>query len=359
VVLAFRSSTPVRAACALVVAVVCAFGVFPQPVSAEGTPRVELAPTVVTLGEWVTVTGSDWEPGSSVQVQFCGASAVNLSADCVPATTVTGSVGPDGTFTAKVMVTAPPRSCPCVIMITQPQSQAARTYPLSVTDLPTSGTGQLIGVADLQVEAHVVTRKSVTAFFGSPAPRVLVVDVTNPGTQPVNNAVVTASMEDGTTIDARTAEQIDPGATVSVRMPFELPPLSRGHVSVTGAVTTGGASVPFATGTSTTPWGILLVALVLLQLVLLAIRNRVRARRERALAAESSADDLTAGSPEDVLVPVGAAAGSTSAGVADENPAAARLETEEQVPEEQVPEDQPPRDYTMNGPVTAAELKRS
>jgi hypothetical protein len=64
-------------------------------------------------------------------------------------------------------------------------------------------------------------------------------------------------------------------------MPFTLDPLSEGEYVVGGSVSGGAQPVGFDVKTSTMPWGLFAVVLLLLQAVLIFLRNRLRTRLAR------------------------------------------------------------------------------
>ena len=71
-------------------------------------------------------------------------------------------------------------------------------------------------------------------------------------------------------------------------MPVQLPALAVGSVTISGHLyATNGQLSGFHVPESVFPWGLIIVTLIVIQLVLLSIRNIVRRRRERHLLDEA------------------------------------------------------------------------
>ena len=72
-----------------------------------------------------------------------------------------------------------------------------------------------------------------------------------------------------------------PGETVTVHVNVVFPPFSVGDNEVVGAVGDAALKEHIKVTTTIVPWGLIVIALIILQLILLAIRNAVRRRNER------------------------------------------------------------------------------
>ncbi|MDA8342669.1 MAG: hypothetical protein M0007_10680 [Actinomycetota bacterium] len=120
-------------------------------------------------------------------------------------------------------------------------------------------------------------------MFGSGAARTLVVTVANMGAAPAQ-AVVTATWGRGASpsnpVGTPVIVDLAPGRSTTVTLPFSLSALSAGSYQVVGQVSGSAPTASFATTTTTWPWGIPLVAVVLLLAGIVASeRSRRRALR--------------------------------------------------------------------------------
>jgi hypothetical protein len=143
----------------------------------------------------------------------------------------------------------------------------------------------------LQAKAKVTGGSSIGSFFGFPAHRVLTVTVTNIGHTPIQAPVISAGW--GTpggvehVIAAPRLPPLPAGQTTVIKLPFQLDALAHGSYAVSGRYS--GAPIPAsfrATTSASPPWGLLVAALVVLQVLLLGVRNIVRRRLRRRDAAQ-------------------------------------------------------------------------
>ena len=110
--------------------------------------------------------------------------------------------------------------------------------------------------------------------------------VRNDGDRLIPAALLTAAFgkngDPSDTIASPEAIDLQPGEDREIRTPFDLPSLAFGGYDVVGEVGIVGDRAPFATETSHWPWGLLVVAIILLQIVLLGVRNIARRRVARS-----------------------------------------------------------------------------
>jgi hypothetical protein len=106
------------------------------------------------------------------------------------------------------------------------------------------------------------------------------------------SAAVARGTQGGDPLQPPNIEPLSPGQTRSYKVPVRLAPPSFGSYTVFGTVYGGGTPVTFAAETTTTPWALVLIALLLLaDLVAVAtIRLRRRGSERRAYVTPPSRD---------------------------------------------------------------------
>jgi hypothetical protein len=277
--------------------------------SAQAAPSLTVAPSAAPVGATVIVSARNFPPLiQNLQVEVCGNQGAGGSADCDQSGARNFASG-SGIFQVNLVVTRPPAPCPCAIAAYAPSLGAPVTVPFTVLGAPTAPvvTPQLhTGLVINQV--RLVGSNSWGAWFGAPPRRTLLLTVTNTG----NVAAVSPSLvlrigrgaNPSDTVGSPILRTIDPKGTVTYQIPANLPALSFGTYTVEGQLGPAGESSGFTTTTSSLPWGLIAVAIVLVQVTLVWIRNRIRdivwmgrVRRSMAAApiAEGSAPDHESG----------------------------------------------------------------
>ena len=233
-----------------------------------------------------------------------------------------------GIFEVPVVVSLPPKPCPCVVMVIDFSSPTTPTTPLTIVGAPYQ-TPSATTVHKLQVlNAYLTGSGPWTAWFGAPPKRTLVITVRNPNNGPyVNPPLVLAigNAGDTTTHEATTQNlpTIGADATKTYQIPVSFPAVSVGEHQVVGIVGNAGLAKSFKVQTWLFPWGLLVVILIVLELILLAITRYFRERRRRKEEAEGAAgppggldDDPPTGEVPAVgePVPAGVGAGAVGAG---------------------------------------------
>jgi hypothetical protein len=356
----------------LILAALVAVGIVASPAGAAGTATLDPVSVPVKPGDVVPVTGVGWPAGQMVSVSVCGNNGVNGSANCALSEASTFPITRDGTLSGRVYVTTPPAPCPCVLKVVSMGSTAQKQTPMQIEGAPWSDEVAATTVPSNADEVPVTTYTppdptlridSVTiddtsdrgTLFGASATRLLRLTVTNTGELPVKDAHMSLRYGKGDdpqmVVETPDIPVIAAGESITVDVPFELGALSYGDFTIAGDIGVVGNRVPFEGETSTWPWGLLIVAFVLVQLLVLWVlrRNRrKRLEREAELAAgplptdaapDGAANDLPA--PEE---PQLVAVGNASASIGDPAGDGATA-TDSTIP---------PRDIGLDGPVTAA-----
>ncbi len=356
----------------LFLAALVAVGSAALPAGAAGEAKLDPVNAPVRPGDVVPVTGVGWPAGQMVSVSVCGNNGVNGSASCALTEASTFPITRDGTLSGRVYVTTPPAPCPCVLKVVSMGATAQKQTPLQIEGAPWSDEVAATTVppnvdetpaATFTPPAPTLKIDSVTiddtsgrgTLFGASATRLLRLTVTNTGELPVKDAHMSLRYGKGDNpdmvVETPDVPVIGAGETVTVDVPFELGALAYGDFTIQGDIGVVGNRVPFEGETSTWPWGLLIVAFVLVQLLVLWVlrRNRrKRLEREAELAADPpGTDDVPDGAVIDIPAleePQLVAVGQSPAPIGD--PAGDGVTATDPTI--------PPQDIQLDGPVTAA-----
>jgi hypothetical protein len=287
----------------------------------------------------VTVTGRGFPADTDIQAQVCGHNALNGSADCVLSTSQEVSTTNKGLFQVPVVVSLPPKPCPCVVLVLDFSSSATPKAPVTIIGAPYK-TPSATRIQKLRVvNAYLNGDGPWTAWFGASPQRTLILTIHNPNSVPYVSpplVLFVGNKSDITTHEATTQNlpTIGPNGTRTFSIPVSFPALSIGEHQVYGVVGNVGLSRTFEVQTWLFPWGLLVVLLLLLEIILLAttryFRERRRRREEEAAAAaglvegdlEPPTGEVPAVVGEPVPAAVGVAAGSGDATADGSAPAA-------------------------------------
>jgi hypothetical protein len=301
-----RVGAPALALLVLVASVVgaTAAAAAKRPVDRDA-PTLSLSPAIAAPGTTILVSGTGWPAGSLISLEVCGRDGDGGSANCdLPASTITGSDA-EGRFGSRLLVNLPPAPCPCVVKVAAVGADLTRTIAVTIIGAPLEqATTKPHTGPPLRIEGARLTGGSWPGWFGLAIHRTLVVKVHNVSgaslEDPVLQVTVGRDSAPGTPQSVPLLGRLDADETRTVRVPVELGAASIGNYTVRASAGSAGVTSTKGVGTSTYPWGLLVVALVLLQLVLLAFRNRARRRlaaKEAAAGAEADAGDAATSPP--------------------------------------------------------------
>ena len=257
----------------------------PAAMAAPPAPKLAISPTTAAPGQTVIVTGTDLTPRSIYQVQVCGQNAVHGSADCAAAATSTTQVDPQGTLSVPVAVVLPPTQCPCVVAAFPVTVGPQLTTPISIEGASTSNapttTPQVPTSHLVVVHAGFTGSTPLKQWFGFQATRTLAVSLLNRGSARASDMRLFASLGNTPVVSTRLSA-LGAGQVRTYDVPVTFPALTVGNQTLKGhVVTEDGQIVEFKTSTSVWPIGLVVVALILVQMILLAWRNIARRRYER------------------------------------------------------------------------------
>ncbi|MEY2423528.1 MAG: hypothetical protein QOI95_3595 [Acidimicrobiaceae bacterium] len=285
---------------AIAFATVSSFVALSGPAGADGAPTAVAEQTSVAEGTFVRVSGTGWTAARTglVFVQVCGNAGINQSADCDLAGAASGGVRDGGIFYTGITVHVPPKPCPCVLRVYTVEGVDPVLIPIEIDGVPTQAPSSAVGVLRrVSVSGvHVESADAWPTWFGAAPHRRLAFSVTNTGDTLLRSPAVTLAFGRGSSPDGFVASpnlgDIAPGQTVVNRVDLPMDVLSVGTYRVTVKVDPIGAEA--ATGSAQTtviPWGLIALALLLAQLVLLRIRNRYRRRLARLLERADALDE--------------------------------------------------------------------
>jgi hypothetical protein len=183
-------------------------------------------------------------------------------------------------------VVVPPTPCPCVVASFDANSLAGPvTAPITIEGASSSSTPitlpQTPAPNIVVVNAKLQGSMPVGAWFGLPVTRTLALTLRNAGTLPASSINLFASLG-STPLVSRQLPGLGVGQQRTYMVPVSLPALSVGNLSITGHVDRGNGQLEsFKASSPLWPWGLFIIAFLVVLLILLRVRNVLRRRREQ------------------------------------------------------------------------------
>jgi len=247
----------------------------------------QVVPTGVTLsgtpargypGTQTQVVGTGWPANAPIQVTTCGNNALNGSPDC---TTFTGNsevTDSKGNFQFRTIFGKPPRPCPCVLHAFSPNLSQPNNFPIELLGHPIATPTKDGFSRSARLDVAVSGSGPFLSWFGFPAERTLDATITNTGTSPMLNPPAYLYLGKGqdptTLLNSPSVGSINPGQTVKVSLPFELPAMSFGSYTVKFDIPGMDLPVATSTTTSTYPWLLFIVVWLVIQIPLLGLHRK-------------------------------------------------------------------------------------
>lgn len=260
---------------------------FATGAASASSAEVHVSTKTATIGQLVQVTGTGWAPvGQIVQIELCGQNARNVSSDCDQANQYTAAIRAGGVFYGALITHLPPSPCPCVVLVANEGAFSGVRIPITVIGAPTAPIPpEESPPASVAVSARVLGSLSVGSWFGGPKAVTLELRITNRSTASFGSPVVSVTVGRGRSpsefVVAKSLGPLGVGAKQVLRIPVILPAFTFGNYSVRAQVITGQGQFSKVVATSSYPWGLFVMAALVLQMMLLLVRNRVRARLGR------------------------------------------------------------------------------
>lgn len=255
------------------------------PASAQTSPVVVLEPAAPAVGEQLTIRAEGLSPSRLYTVELCGNGAARGSADCHAPTATTMVSRDGGQLVAQVPVPMLDAGCPCVVRLTTPGAAPVLT-PVriaGIVEVPPSLSRTLPHRSVRVVAASLEVDAGWRSWFGLPTEGVLELTLLNDGEVPLATvplALATGAGPEPTGyLEAPVVEDLQPGESRRVVVEVPVGPLRTGAVTVVGRVEGFDPPVEVRVGSGTAhPWGLLALAAVVVQIVLIGWRNRYRRR---------------------------------------------------------------------------------
>lgn len=277
--------------------------------AAADEPTAAVDDTQTTIGQVISINGTNWEPEAIVKVEICGNNALDGSVDCNQTASSTVRIWTTSELVARLTVVEPPSPCPCVVQITTASGVVAAQLPIEIegvaVESPVSKASDGSPALTI-VKVSIDDTVSLTSFMGGAARRTLELVVHNDNVESVTDPTLTLGWgQDGRidqVIDAPDLDPFAPGDVQVITVDFELSPLSIGTYQVRGEIGSRGALTSFEDSTSTWPVG-LFIAIDLAVFALLLYLGRAAVRRWGTTTARpGDAGDMPTPLPVDALL---------------------------------------------------------
>jgi hypothetical protein len=259
--------------------------------------RYELAP-----GDRVQLTLAGFS-SPVVSMAFCGNEARRGTVDCNVRGTQAREINSDGSPTLAIMnVSAPPAPCPCIVRVASRDNVEVAVVPFVLIGHPVA---EVIGGTEFQTPLVVDVVANATpqglggqlrSSLGGSRTYDVTVAVTNQATFAIDDVAVAATFTRQNYDDTRTIELSDPGPmqpgeTWRETVEVVVPSLTFGDVTWSATASGQGPAVTVSDTTTSTPWLLIVLGIVLLvDLLVLAARFVMRLRR-RSIDDESESDE--------------------------------------------------------------------
>lgn len=265
------------------------------PVLTTVPREASASPSTARVGERITVRGSGWPATSVINAVICGNNALNGQVDCDPASGAQDVSDTLGDVLFEMVATVPPLPCPCVVRVSALSDAESVSAPLEIIGADVAEPQRDSDtVRALDVSLALSGGPSAASLFGVAAARELTLVARNSGTQPLLQVPVSLTFGSGTNptdpvviqdVPNVVLPDLQPGETGEVRVPIEIPAIAAGKYTARASfvgldtLSENGAALPpgqnsVSTTTTTYPWGLLIVAWLLLQIPLLGLYKR-------------------------------------------------------------------------------------
>lgn len=260
------------------------------------SPTVAIDRTGTAAGEVLLITGGGWPAGATLIVELCGHGGIRGTVDCDVGHQRTAGVGASGMFAVELTSGMPPSPCPCVVKATDQATQIAATAPIAVAGMYTVpiAAGDERPERTIEISSMTISGGGTVAeLFGAGGRRVLELTLVNTGALAVDSPDLSIAWGQGGDPDGFVAppdtKSMEPGETQTLLVPLHRDALTFGRHTALVEVQGLGSPVVARATTTSHPWGLVALALMAVQVLLLRLRNRIRRRLARRSDLEPSA----------------------------------------------------------------------
>jgi hypothetical protein len=245
-----------------------------------------VSPAVAAVGQTVQANARGLAPNGDYDLQVCGQDAVNGSTDCAALDTVATVAGAKGTLTMPIEVVAPPTPCPCVVAAFATTGNAnPLTAPISIEGVSSSTAAPISPPQTPRPNIVVVDAKMgsmpLAAWFGLSGTQTVALTLLNNGTEPARSIGIFATIG-STPVVSRQLPGLGVGQQETYTVPVKIPALTVGNGTLVAHIDRGNGQLDnFKVPAPHWPWGLFIVAFIIIQLILLKVHNKMRRRREQ------------------------------------------------------------------------------
>lgn len=252
-----------------------------------------VSPNPARAGDTLRIVAEGLAPSAVVEGYVCGHAAAAGTTDCDLSTAQTRVANETGSLVLILVASVPPVPCPCVVLLTSRDQGTLATVPIDIIGAPTgpltaptaSGTLHLVEVA-------ISGNGPWPSWFGASPRRTLSMVLVNSTGIPIADPPIVVNVVSGhgspLTLPSPTVGELGPGSQLRLRVNFSLPAPAFGSYTLKGYVGPVGIQAPLEVKTEVFPWGLVALAVVVVQMILLTVRNILRRRRQAGAMAETS-----------------------------------------------------------------------
>ena len=275
------------------------FEELPTAAAVRRVPALDVVPAAAKEGQVVVVSATGLPRGIDVELELCGNAGLGGSSDCSGAGSVVRATSQVGSFTTPFTMSAPPVPCPCAIVASSPSTSLSLRAPVTVLGAPVAPlTKPSTAPAHLPLvvsSAELGGSASWWSYFGARPVRVLTLTISNPAPVAVAApSLVVAVAPQGSRAGAGSERTVALGTLpAGIRRTYKVaiafPAVAAGGYQVEGYLGAAQSRPLFILGASFFPWGLLVLALLAFQVLVVkihgALRERIWLRRLRSTRA--------------------------------------------------------------------------
>lgn len=257
------------------------------PVAAP-QPRIVVPAGPLAVGGQITVTLHDW-PAGTMQLEICGNNARRGALDCANEQAIHVQVRAAAPAVTPLLLAAPPVACPCLLRGRTATGAVPATVDLPLIGVTAPPAPAPAGAPELVIDdLRIAERNPLRAWFGFPEEVTVHLALRNPGPASVDEPTFTLLFGRAgrahTIVPAPTLGTIGAGETRDYRIQVPTDLAVIGKHELHGRIDVPDRPVAFVVETTRYPWGLLILAAIL---IVAALRRSTptRSRKSAPLSA--------------------------------------------------------------------------